>query len=467
MPLPSPLLERFTLRAVHGYKDITIQFQGAATVIVAENGTGKTTVLSALHAFLTRRFHRLAALSFSSLECKFFGISQPLIIEREALGPISEDISDLIEKTTLMASVTEDEFLDFLQNEYTPNKFERLRHHPIVSQIYVNSPGGPEDTKKLLDNLYLRHTASLSDYAKNLSATLRSILKDTDIIYLPTYRRIERPLLRNSKRREPNSRHTALWRAEKKEYTYEGIAFGLGDIEAKLRELSEEIERTSNFGYRGLSATILNDMLKGKSARPTDRPADLPDIQTLSLFLGRLGRMENNLSHIFENIETLYGSGDIYLEEFEFLRYFLTRLNTVIAQTKTMEQKIERFVNVSNSYLTMSSDEKRLAFDPQTLKVAVQNAWADCTVPLDALSSGEKQIVSLMAKLYLYEGNKLFLIDEPELSLSIEWQRKVLPDILRSGSVVQMLAITHSPFVFENELDPCATGLAIEKTLGK
>lgn len=88
-------------------------------------------------------------------------------------------------------------------------------------------------------------------------------------------------------------------------------------------------------------------------------------------------------------------------------------------------------------------------------------------VSLDDLSSGEKQVVSLMAKLYLSEAPKFVMIDEPELSLSMDWQRKIIPDFIKSGSVVQLLAITHSPFVFENELDPVAGPLTIKRNKTK
>jgi predicted ATP-binding protein involved in virulence len=90
------------------------------------------------------------------------------------------------------------------------------------------------------------------------------------------------------------------------------------------------------------------------------------------------------------------------------------------------------------------------------MKVVVKNSWTGTDIDLDDLSSGEKQVVSLMAKLYLSDAPKFVMIDEPELSLSMDWQRKILPDVLASGSVIQLLAITHSPFVFENDLDPVA-----------
>ncbi|RYE52160.1 MAG: N-acetylmuramic acid 6-phosphate etherase [Sphingobacteriales bacterium] len=52
-------------------------------------------------------------------------------------------------------------------------------------------------------------------------------------------------------------------------------------------------------------------------------------------------------------------------------------------------------------------------------------------------------------------------MDEPELSLSLDWQKKILVDVVNSPSCVQLIAITHSPFVFDNELEPYATSLQL------
>ena len=70
---------------------------------------------------------------------------------------------------------------------------------------------------------------------------------------------------------------------------------------------------------------------------------------------------------------------------------------------------------------------------------------------MSALSAGEKQIVSLFSHLYLSENqNHFVIIDEPELSLSVPWQRRFLPDILKKCS--GLFAVTHSPFIFDNVL---------------
>jgi predicted ATPase len=70
------------------------------------------------------------------------------------------------------------------------------------------------------------------------------------------------------------------------------------------------------------------------------------------------------------------------------------------------------------------------------------------------LSSGEKQIVSLFAHLYLSDVSAYYvIIDEPELSLSVEWQKSFLPDILATGRCSFIAAVTHSPFIIDNELE--------------
>jgi predicted ATPase len=70
------------------------------------------------------------------------------------------------------------------------------------------------------------------------------------------------------------------------------------------------------------------------------------------------------------------------------------------------------------------------------------------------LSSGEKQIVSLFSHIYLSgKSGYLVIMDEPELSLSVPWQKRFLPDILATGRCSGLIAVTHSPFIFENELE--------------
>lgn len=82
-------------------------------------------------------------------------------------------------------------------------------------------------------------------------------------------------------------------------------------------------------------------------------------------------------------------------------------------------------------------------------------------IELKDLSSGEKQIVSLFSHLFLSQQKKFFLIiDEPELSLSVPWQKKFIVDVIKNPYCTGLLSVTHSPFIFaENDLDNYAHSL--------
>jgi predicted ATPase len=450
----TPLVERFSIFGLHGYKNLTVEFLGAATVVAAENGTGKTTLLNALNAFLSRRFHRLNSLNFHHIECKFWGDPNVIVLRRDAIGANAVNV-ELLQHGATKANTTPEDLLDFVIGQYSPEKYQSLKTNPttLAHTLYINTPG--DEARGLLDSLYQTYSTTLTTYAKEVASRLQDHVGAYEIMYLPTYRRVEKPLLRPS--RKETGPAFFIGGDRKATNAYQGVNFGLGDIEARLGDLSEEIERQSNFGYRSSSAQILQDMSRGPAAQLPEQDDSLPSIETLTLFLGRLGRTDASPTQLLRNIKTLYETNEIQTHDYAYLRYFLYRLGQVANQTKSLEERIERFVDVCNSYLQMSSDEKKLAFDPSTLKVVVKNVWANAEVPLDDLSSGEKQIVSLMAKLYLYQGRKIILVDEPELSLSIDWQRKVLPDVMSSGGVRQMLAITHSPFIFENTLNSYTT----------
>lgn len=66
------------------------------------------------------------------------------------------------------------------------------------------------------------------------------------------------------------------------------------------------------------------------------------------------------------------------------------------------------------------------------------------------LSSGEQQLLTLALKLTAYAGNStVILIDEPELSLHVSWQRAipVMLEIVGSRMGCSMVVATHSPVV--------------------
>ena len=66
-------------------------------------------------------------------------------------------------------------------------------------------------------------------------------------------------------------------------------------------------------------------------------------------------------------------------------------------------------------------------------------------LPVTALSSGEKQLLLILLKVFLEnEQPSLLLLDEPEISLHTYWQRELLTQIRNINPHCQLLVVTHS-----------------------
>lgn len=75
---------------------------------------------------------------------------------------------------------------------------------------------------------------------------------------------------------------------------------------------------------------------------------------------------------------------------------------------------------------------------------------------LEQLSSGEKQEIVLFYEL-IFETEKqlLLLIDEPEISLHIMWQKLFMEDLDRVVSLgnLKVIVATHAPQIINNRWD--------------
>ena len=462
----SPILRSFRILGLHSYKDVLLNFTGPARIVIAENGMGKTTILSALHAFLTKNLFKLQYLSFESIECHFTSSDEPLVLHKEDLSHLFDSpAEEKLRELSQFADVDTSELLEtILEKEF--DNLPDVSSHPILQRIYLNSPFSHEQILEYVLTIQsaIQHTGS--EKLRQVVTTITSLTRSYEILYLPTYRRIEIPIQRTPRRhhRRPPTNFPRVHDQRRRDLMELDIQFGLSDVSDRLTKLFDTIQRQSNIGYRSISANIIDDLLAGL---PGDRhsapPEGMPDIDALARFFSRIYNTESPDDRL-QSLRHLYESGEIDSNEHTTLRYFLTKLSAVVENTKGLEADIEAFVDKANGYLKMSSDEKILEYDPNEMKVIVRNPWTDQEVVLNDLSSGEKQVISLLARLYLYPEQKIVLIDEPELSLSIDWQKCLLPDLLSSPSCVQLLAITHSPFIFDNQLDPYAGPMLIDRT---
>lgn len=120
---------------------------------------------------------------------------------------------------------------------------------------------------------------------------------------------------------------------------------------------------------------------------------------------------------------------------------FLSTMKARYEALHEAQQLLQALVPTINGFLR----EKTLTFSPREGLIILASDKRPLTP--ESLSSGERQLLMLLCTTLLARlDSRLFIIDEPELSLGVEWQRKILEALmlLTENSSVQFLIATHS-----------------------
>jgi hypothetical protein len=132
------------------------------------------------------------------------------------------------------------------------------------------------------------------------------------------------------------------------------------------------------------------------------------------------------------------------------MEQFITRYNldkqlrSVVRDIDRVEQRIEEATAPRNKLQgliqTMFSGGKTVRFEDRAIKV--ESGKDD--ISLAVLSSGEKHILLLFVEALLAEENSI-VIDEPEISMHIEWQKKFIASVQQLNPRAQLIIASHSP----------------------
>lgn len=87
-------------------------------------------------------------------------------------------------------------------------------------------------------------------------------------------------------------------------------------------------------------------------------------------------------------------------------------------------------------------------------------ALNNLSLPVGALSSGERKVLRLFVNILLNPTADVLILDEPEISLQIEWQQVLLEYILILNPDVQILVATHSPSIVMNGWVNCVSEIS-------
>jgi predicted ATPase len=445
-PVPFSL-ESFRVVGLHGFKDYSVKFADNRLVLVGENGMGKSTFAKLLFYTITRQWSRLKNVIFKYIYLRIDGRDFAFGSEQLALY--------LRHKIRLR------------QRYYRRYRshYDELPDEAWDDVAYLAAPddiGAPKARQLILDLPEAREVnlAGFIDADEALEACV-----DAQVLFLPTYRRIEQELkaifpglesdiakYRDGQAGRSPKRHAEL------------VEFGMEDVEDKIKNTMDDAKDFARAGLNRLMGAYLRDVI---GALPTVDMDAVRKIDTGTL-TSMIERIDEDALPITDKRALLNTIAEMktrpersMTEHDSVVAHFLLKVYALYQERQTKEHRIREFVRVCNGYL----DGKELVYDDLSFTVninptgeSVDNAATDPdgrTLTLKTLSSGEKQIVSLFAHIYLSSMERFFIIiDEPELSLSVEWQRKFLPDILRTGKCSGLIAATHSPFIWENELEP-------------
>jgi predicted ATP-dependent endonuclease of OLD family len=111
-------------------------------------------------------------------------------------------------------------------------------------------------------------------------------------------------------------------------------------------------------------------------------------------------------------------------------------------------QSIDQYLSAINNILERKKvivNRERGNIESPPIELVCENGLR--SKGLVALSSGERQIVTMIFAATQLSSQKVVLIDEPEISLHVDWQRILLDEMSKQLPGLQIIACTHSPVI--------------------
>lgn len=130
-----------------------------------------------------------------------------------------------------------------------------------------------------------------------------------------------------------------------------------------------------------------------------------------------------------------------------------------------LRSPITRFVNSVNMFLR--EGEKSISVAGNGDILVMNKRRKSQRMHVEELSSGEKQIITLMAYLaFKVDGRRqrIYIVDEPEVSLHITWQERFVDALLEACPDGQFILATHSPSIIaKKERRPMCEDISISE----
>jgi predicted ATP-binding protein involved in virulence len=407
---------------IHGRFDIQQSFAPGVNILYGKNGAGKTTLLHIIANAVNRDYPRFLYLDFVRIEIH---MDDGTTIEIETEEPNDED-SDI--------EITVKE-----NGERRGKKFRRPKLEDNIEPSTI-------DYKPITTAAYFPAFRSM------IEAWLS--VKEEDLIRYHINKDLsERETLSNKIQEQATYFSRRLFGQFIPELNYPSPL----EIEQRLIDETREAILSVAKVDRDLLSQSFVEILSAFSSLETNRPLDPEEILKQIEYLSEkilshplqdsmfASDMKSKISEIvnFDRAEdseskkfiamilsvyqeSLQKISDIQEKSFELIDQYLASVNEFLE---------EKELKVSIHDRTSSQPSVRLMFDNDT------------SSSIYTLSSGERQIITLLYAATHMSHQNLVLIDEPEISLHVDWQRLLLKKMSDQLGNRQIIACTHSPVI--------------------
>ena len=455
-------IESVAIKKLFTNRNVSLNLSDGVRIIVGENGLGKTTILNILNEILNGNVENIVDFPLDAVEVKFSGLDSPFIFSRSRMQEFLKMRRNILVD---LDGDGVDSFISLLIKVLPglPEPLGRLEIDRIVTDILAGNPS----VKAQMEAYNVSPERYLTDWIVGFTdvfsfkAQIKS--RELDIVFLPTYRRIEADL----KKIVPPSK--TMRQSARKGYPVDSVAltpsmledriftqkspmkFGMKDISSRIGVLLDNISSESIKGYNEVSTRMIARLLD-----PDKDALDTAGINPgqIEIVLERL--RPNMPEKEYTQLKKAVRQGDLSANK--DLAYYLISLSDVYERTKEFDDKLTAFRDTVNTFLY----DKEFRYDKNHVRFELffrDDNQDSNPIPIQKLSSGEKQLVALFAMAYLsVGGNLVFIIDEPELSLSLTWQKLLLPSLRNAPNTAMIIAATHSPFIFDNDLKQFTIG---------
>jgi predicted ATP-binding protein involved in virulence len=449
---------------VHGYLPINAEFFGDLTFITGLNGSGKTSALRLLMALLTPNINELGAITFSEAEVTVSDNDQDIVV-KAVKTPKGIQLQTTAVDGTLRISSSELELL--IEAKRREESHSPMQDRYLSDPVYKSIRQMTTPMFLGLDRRFFATgvTPDDSDEARRREYMVRRFWQEEQGLRGTTQASslAEVNYLVVSRMQEIRAKQEQLDEKLRGQFFTKAFEYKPSDFLGKKAQLPSrtELER-----YRQQLAKI-------------ERAADgikipMPEIQSaLSHFFERMSRVVDSLDKSTKTKKLTKSSkgskSEPSLADADYIEWIVNKpqadkilehlslLDEYIENRNALRGPINRFLSLVNQFLSQTKKNVMVAAGGQLMVNMEGNTEANS---ISALSSGERQLLVMLAHLSLnpnLEGSGVFIVDEPELSLHIDWQEKFVDAIQAANPKVQLILATHSPAIILDRTESCIT----------